>query len=703
MTQILPASDDFAAGTPSFGSLVCLYLGARLTTSTITGVWLPSGDTFRARPLHSGYQTTNSYGVPDFNAAFHSSSNATRSPSAVLFRAPFGADCIVTGTFEMRSISGGAPGLGDIAPRGVVARCNAGTLVSDGTADVRLDNCTAYAALVYQKSSDSTLRLAVVRFVAGVMTLVGTESAAIPTGTFNFTKFTTVSLNVSGTGATVTLVATLSGFGQSATLSITRTDTDASRIVTGGRCGFVMGPERTTSGKLVVDLCHMFAVDESGTRTLQDEFQRLALAACKQTTADTNSVTGNYLSSAYYWDAGTFDGSFSASGKTYTGAVKLRRNATANRCDFNHATTDDDANAGRLILSQRLASSRFSQHRSLKVIIPTAAATTTGEVWAGIVLRGRQAQPVDEVAPAVATSGAGPNFAGNGTANTAGTGYLFVIRARTSTAITWQLHRIVSGTHLPLANFAESSPWSTTGFGYGTQMTLDFEVYPRNEADPFGPVELVCKVNGNLLAMTVTSGAASAGVFSPSTGVFVDPTSSRIQSNYGEGIVVANGFFLSGAAAADIDPVFEAWTQGLLTNDTLLDQDQDSIVVAGETAATGTALDTILGPDWAFEVEYVAHSISNPFAAGYRQTMPRFLDTTTDALIRRQRLKFKKRGVNATELAALISHWNAATAFNFTAPGESAIVCRYSSALRYSLVAPGVWEVAFDLEQLLPS
>ncbi len=702
MTQILPASDDFAAGTPSFGALVCLYLGARLTSSAVTGVWNPSGDTFRYRPLHSGYQSTNSYGVPDYCAAFHSNGTATRAPSAILFRKPFGTDVTVTGTFEMRSLSGGAPGIGDIAPRGVVARCNAGTLTSDGTADVRHDQCTAYAAIVYQKSGDSTLRLGVYRFVAGTMTLVGTESAAIPSGTFNFTKFTTVSLVVSGTGATVTLTATLSGFGQSAALQIVRTDTDASRIVAGGRCGFIMGPERTTSGKTVVDLCQLLAVDEGGSRVLQDEFQRLSLGGGKQTAADTTGIVGNYLNSAYYWDAGTFDGSFSASGKTYTGAAKFRRNATANRSDFNHATTDDDANAGRLILSQRLASSRFSQHRSVKVIIPTAAAATTGEVWAGIALRARQAQPVDEVTPAVATSGAGPNFAGNGAANTAGTGYLFVIRARTSTAITWQLHRIVSGTHLPLANFAESSPWSTTGFGYGTQMTLDIEVYPRNEADPFGPVELVCKVNGSNLAMTVPTAAATAGVFSPSTGVFVDPTSSRIQGNYGEGLVVANGFFLSGAAAADIDPIFEAWTQGTLTNDTLLDQDQDSIAVAGETAATGTALDTIIGPDWTFEVEYQAHTLSTPFASGHRQTMPRFLDTTTDALIRRQLLRFKKRGVNATELAALISHHNAATAFSFTPAGESALVCRYASSLRYTLIAPGVWEVAFDLEQLLP-
>lgn len=701
MTQILPASDDFAAGTPSFGALVCLYLGARLTTSAVTGVWNPSGGTFVARPIHSGYQSTNSYGVPDYNAAFHSSGTSNRTPSAVLFRRPFGADVTVTVSLEMRSLSGGAPGIGDIAPRGVVARCNAGTLAGDGTADVRLENCTAYAAIVYQKSSDSTLRLAIVRFNTGTMALVGAESAAIPTTTFNFTKLTTISLVVSGSGASISLTATLSGFGQSASLSISRSDTDGSRITAAGRCGFIMGPERTNSGRTVVDLCHMLAVDESGTRTLQDEFQRLSLASGKQTSADTQSIVGNYLSSAYYWDAGTFDGSFAVSGKTYTGAAKLRRNATANRCDFNHATTDDDANAGRLILSQRPASSRFSQHRSLEVIVPTAAALTTGQVWAGIALRARQAQPLDEVAPTIATSGGGPNFPGNGNANTAGNGYLFVVRARTSTEIIWQLHRLLNGFHFPIATLTETSPFAIFP-GYGTQFELDFEVYPRNEADPFGPVELVTKVDGSLLAMALTSTAVTAGMLNPSTGVFVDNTSARIQSNLGEGIVVANGYALSGSAAADIDPVFEAWTQETLTNDVLLDRDQASVTVAGETAATGTALDAVIGPDWTFDVEYATHSISNPFASGHRQTMPRFLDTTTDALIRRQILRFRKRGVTATELGALITHQNAATAFSFTAPGESAIVCKYASSVRYSLIAPSVWEVSFDLEQLLP-
>jgi hypothetical protein len=702
LSQILPASDDFAAGTPSFGALMCLYLGARLTTTAVTGIWNPSGAAFVARPIHSGYQTTNSYGVPDHNAAFHSSGTANRSPSAVLFRRPFGTDVIVTGSFEMRSLSGGLPGVGDIAPRGVIARCNAGTLAGDGTADVRLENCTAYLAAVYQKSSDSTLRLAIYRFNTGTMALVGTESAAIPTATLDFTKLTTLAFTVTGTGATVTLAATLRGFGQSAAISINRTDTDALRIVTAGRCGFMAGPERTTSGKSVVDLCHLLAVDESGTRTLQDEFKRLSLAGAKQTTADTQSRTGNYLSSAYYWDAGTFDGTFAAGGKTYTGAPKYRRNATANRSDFNHGVIDDDVNAGRLCIAQRPADSQFSQHRNLKVIIPTAPAAATGEVWAGIALRARQAQPLDENTPTIAIGGGGPNFPGNGTAGTAASGYLFVCRAKTSTQVIWQLHRLVNGSHLPLATLTENSPFSTTSFSYGGLMVFDFEVYPRNEADPFGPVELVCKVGGSLLAMALSASAISAGMLNPSAGVFVDNTSARIKSNFGEGIALANGFLRSGTAAADIDPIFEAWTQGTLTNESVLDEDQASIAVAGETAAAGTALDAVIGPDWTFEVEYVAHSISNSFASGHRQTMPRFLDTTTDALIRRQRLKFKKRGVNATELAALIAHWNAATAFNFTAPGESAIVCRYASTLRYSLIAPSVWEAAFDLEQLLP-
>lgn len=700
MVQILPPDDAFAHGTPNYGAFQTLYLGCNVTTGT-TVPWNPTAAGFVARPMHGAYQTTDSLGIHDYNAAFHNNgASASRTVSGAMFRAPFGTDVTTSATFEMRALAGGAPTISDLAPRGVMARLSGGTLVGDGTADVRYRDVDGYFAAAYQKTSDSTLRLAVYRVNTGVLTLIGAESVSLATVSTVFTALATVTLTVSGTGATVTLQARLTGFGSSATLTLNRTDTDAGRIVVAGRCGYFCGSDRIVGGKTVVDLCHLFAVDEGGVRKVQDEFRRLSLAAAKQTTADVFGTPGSgYLSSAYYWDAATFDGSFSAGGKAYTGSKRFRRNATAGRVDFDHQVTDDDVNAGRLMLSQRPADNRFSQHRSIDVIIPTAPAAATGEVWAGIILRARQAQPLDENPPTIAINSS-PNFPGNGTAGTGGYGYMFVCRAATSSLVTWQLHRITNNSHIPIARLAEFSIFP----GYGTSFTMELDCYPQNEADPLGPVRLTCKVNGTAIALVLTATAIGLGMFSPATGVFVDPSSTRVKQNEGEGLVTANGFANVGGSSANIDPIFFSWTQGALTNAAVLDQDQASVVLAPEGAAVGTALDTIIGPDWPFEIEYRSHTVSNPFESGYRQTMPRFLDNS-DVLMRRKGYRFRKRGVRRTELDSLIAHWNAHNGleipFNFTAPGDSAQKVHYvEDSLRHRLIEAGVWEVEFALESL---
>ena len=706
MVQILPRDDDFAAGSPAFGQFLCLYLGCVVSTSNVT-FWNPSTAPFIARPMHGAYQSQNSLGTHDYNSAFHSSSDsAARKPSGAVFRRPFGADVTVTGMVEMRSIAGGAPSIADLAPRGVLARVSAGTLAGDGTADVRLTDVTAYSAALYQKASDSTLRLGIIRWNAGAFTGL-VESVSIPLNLINLTAPASVTLTVSGTGATVTLSATLRGFGGTSTLTINTTDTSGSRITAAGRCGFFSGADRILSGKSTVDLFHMLAVDEGGVRLMQDEFRRLSLGAAKQTTADALGTAGSgYLSSAYYWDAASYDGSTSASGRTYTGAKKLKH--SSGTAVMEHGTADDDVNAERLLIAQRPAGSQFSQRRSVTVTIPTAPALTTGEVWAGVVLRASQALPVDENAPTIAINGVGPNFAGNGTANTAGEGYLFVVRAKSSTQVLWQLRRIrANGTHLIIATLTENSPFpgSNNFPGYGVSFSMDLDVHPRDAADPFGTVELAVRVNGSLVDLALGAEAIPAGYTSPGTGVFHDPTTLRVSPSFGEGLVTANGYLRSGSASADIDPVFDLWAEGSLTNDVLLDQDQASIVTVTEAAPTGTALDTIIGPDFPFEVAYVSHHVSNPFESGHRQTMPSFLDQDTEALLEWAVFKFRKRGVTATQLASLQTHWDAhdgtALAFNFTAPGDSARVVHYTTPLRRDLIGPGIFEVEFELEELV--
>lgn len=713
MTQFLPTDDLFAEGSPAYGGagtgFLPLYISTRFTTSAISSIWLPNGLAIGLRPpMHSGYQSVNPLtGQIDYNAAFYNSGTGSvghansRQPSAMAFRQAFGADVIVQGIIEMRSLAGSLS-IAELAPRGVFARYQAGTLGGDGTANPDLSNGSCYLAALYQKQSDSGLRLGVLKFVGGVVTVLG-ESVSVPLSLVNFASLFTITLNVTGTS----IFATATSTGSSTTIrapSGVAVYTD-SAVAGGGRCGLMMGADREpVAGRKQVDLCHMLRVEEAGTVKLQDEFQRLSLAASKRTTADISGVVGNYLSSAFYWDAGTFDESYSTGGRTYTGARKLLRNATAGRLQFNHTTTDDDANAGRLILSQRPADSRFSQHRKLRVIIPTTAALATGEVWAGIALRARQPQPLDEVPPVVLVGGSGPNFAGNGSASTAGNGYMFVVRARSTTQVIWQIHRVVNGNHFPVCNLTENSPF-TIFPGYGVQFTLDFEVFPRNEADPFGPVEMVAKVGASLLAMVLTTSATNNGCTNPSAGHFVDPSSGRIQSNRGEGIVAVNGFFNSGGSSADIDPIFEAWEQDTLTNVVVLDQDQASVSLLTEGAAAGTALDTILTPS-ELPIDYQSWSISTQFDSGHRQTVPRFISVVDGSLLRRQTMRFSKAGARETELVALIAHFNdhrgIEIPFNFTPPGGTATKVHYKTdRIEWEMVAPDAYTLSFELETLV--
>jgi hypothetical protein len=701
MVQLLPSDDDFAAGSPSYGSFATLYLGCVASTSSVT-FWNPNS-AFIARPIHGAYQTIDSDGKHDYNAAFHSSGTTTRAPSGCIFRRPFAADCLVTGIFEMRSLAGGAPGIADLAPRGVLARVSAGTLAGDGTADVRFTNADGYMAALYQKTSDSTLRFAVYRWNAGVATLVGAESVALPTTTTAWTALATITLSVSGSGATVTLAATLKGLGSNITLTLNRTDSDASRITAAGRAGFLMGSDRVVSGKTTVDLCHLLAVDESGVRKLQDEFLRLSLAGAKQTAADGAATPGSgYLSSAFFWDAATFDGTDVESGLTFAGSKRLAAGSGA--VSFDNQITDDNGPtsrvaAGRLILSQRPSDNLFSQHRSVSVTLPASSIPTasTGEVWAGLALRATQAKPRDQ------TGGAPSQTINNNPHVPGGTAYVLAVRAKTSTQVIWQLHRIKNNSHTAVARKTENSPFIGAFPGYGVAFTVELDVHPRDEADPFGVVQIVCTVNGTALALTeYPGGVLPAGVTNPDAGVFQDSGTSRITSGFGEGLFVCNGLTSTGTDVNNYDPAFDNWTQGSLTNAAVLDVDQPSIAVAGEADALVSSPAFPLIPDIPMEVEYASHGLSIPFESGHRQTAPRFLDDA-DALVRRRVYRFGST-VREADVDDLMAHWNATDGvelpFSWTPPNDSAVTVHYAREPVRTMLAGGVFRVECELEEL---
>lgn len=703
MVQILPTDDDFAHGSPTYGQFGCLYLGARPATGVVDD-W---GVGFPFRRLHSGYQSTNALGIHDYNAAF-TEGNDNQAPGAVLFRRAHAADVIVRGTFEMRSM-GGTLGSLDRAPIGLIARAQAGNLNGDGTADVRIEGFSCYLA-TFVRNTSNELRLRLYRFNTGTATQLA-QSANLAGVALTHTALANLTLSVSGTGATVTLQTTLTGLGQTATLTVNATDTSGSRLTAAGRQGFFMGRDREALGHNPVDLCHLFQVEEiGGDVVLSDEFRRLTLSACTTTdntsvlgtVADHNGIIGRQITSNYAWDAATFASSYSQSGTTYTGSRRLRRNATAGRIDVDHQVTDDDVNAGRLHVSQRPAGNRFSQHRTLVVNVPSAPAAATGEVWAGVALRARLAPPVtgqsaavDANPPTHAVNGAGPNFPG-------GTGYLFIVRAQSSTQVRWQLHRVVNNSHFSLAALTESGSFSIFP-GYGSEFTIELNVYPRDPAQPFGAVRLECRVDGSLVDLAATNGTRI------SAGVYEDSTASRIQSGEGESIVTANGFLRSGSAAANIDPIFGAWTEGALTNDVVVDDDQASVTLLDEGAAVGADLSTIMDPGWPLEVSYSTHSIETPFDSGHKQTMPKFRRQSDLSLIRRTVYRVPPTVMREAALDDLLDYWDAHDGaelpFNFTPPGGAQAKCHFiEDSLVWRLVTLGpsesVFEVSFALETL---
>ena len=694
--QILPQDDTFAGGSPVYGSLACLYLGAKLShTTPVANIWLANNTAFVSRPLHGGYQGQNlATGVFDFNAAFHNSgSTSVRSVSGTMFRRQFAADVTVSAIFEMRAFSGN-PGLTYLSPRGVIARCASGTLANDGTADVEYRDGAAYIGAVYQKSADSTLRLGILKVVAGVFSVL-VESAALPAGALDFKKLLTVSLTVTGTGGTVTLSASASGFGNPATTTIGTTDS-TSPITAAGRCGFLMGSDRNISGPLAVDLCHMLQVSEAGVVVLRDEFRRLSLAGSKLlASADLNGKQGTYLSSAFYWDAATYVGTDVEGANTFAGSIRLRRNSGA--VDFDHQVTDDDVNAGRMVLSQRPAGNVYSQHRSITATIPSAPTATTGEVWVGIALRATQAKPRDQTGGTLGNPiTSAPNVPG-------GTAYVLVVRARTASQVTWQLMRLVNNVYVHVARKTENSPFPGSNLfpGYGTPFTVEFDVYPRNAIDPRGAVELVCRVDGTLIAFDTY--LAPGGWTNPSAGKFVDASGARIQLGFGEGLFLANGLARTGTAANDIDPVLDDWTQGALTNATVDDQDQPSAVILPEPAAAGTALDTILTPDTPMPIDFRSWHLSNPFDSGHRGSVPRFVKQADGTLWRRKRVRVRKSGARELELVALLAHFDAHKGlqipFNATLPGYATEKFRHvSDRIKHRMLAPDAFEVEFELE-----
>jgi len=336
MAQLWPALDTFAHGSPVYGTNVIGYLGC------------VAGASHQAGRIHDGY------GPGTASARAQNQSDTTGDSVGFLRRQAFPAPVRAKLVSRKHAVNGVADAT-HLKRHQVLARVTAGTLAGNGTDHVRLENVTGYAFKVEWISPDNLLRFRLQRFDAGVATVLATvDDLAGLVGNFLTDVELTLEVTTNGSGnvelkgyaknlATGPEIATVvyqpGGHGgktistqssphagvplsqptgkhaipgaslNSAVLLISATDSSASKITAGGRCGFALDPERVITvpaAANVVSLASLFEVADltvvaAPVVVWRDEFSRAAPALCQAMT-DRFGTAGHNLASDYAGD-----------------------------------------------------------------------------------------------------------------------------------------------------------------------------------------------------------------------------------------------------------------------------------------------------------------------------------------------------------------------------------------------------------------
>lgn len=191
MPQVWPTSDPFDHGSPAYGQAVIGYLGV-----------LPTLGSYASGRLFSGYGA----GLASLQLGAVAGDTA-----GVMRRQAFTGDCRVTAVTRIHAVSGAASS-SDFQQAGVVARIQGGTLeAAGGTSEVLYRDVDGYGFTVTQLTS-TTLRFRLVRWNAGVETvLITLDGSSADLG--HFLTDVTLILEVKANGADVDLKASVSQIG----------------------------------------------------------------------------------------------------------------------------------------------------------------------------------------------------------------------------------------------------------------------------------------------------------------------------------------------------------------------------------------------------------------------------------------------------------------------------------------------------------
>lgn len=341
MSQVMPSADAFDHGALVYGTNVIGYLGAR-----------PNATSYQHGQMGDGY------GVGSCSAGAQDTAQTSGNPSGWMRRQYMPTDIRVRMASRKHAVVG-VPLAEHLVRHGVLARIIGGTLAQNGTSGVAYEGLTCYALLATYEAALPGIRFRIVRFDAGVQTVLATkDDAANAIG--DFTTDVELRLDVTTVGGDVLLQAYAAnvsgdaGFAQvvhqgggsgiphiatggstfvgtplipvrgasagiashgaysgsgTAVALLEATDSSVSKITAAGRAGFLIDCERAVTSPAVASLVSVasffevadLAVPTSPAVVWRDEFKRAA-SSLSGSFADKFTTPHRKLASDYSCD-----------------------------------------------------------------------------------------------------------------------------------------------------------------------------------------------------------------------------------------------------------------------------------------------------------------------------------------------------------------------------------------------------------------
>ena len=661
MVQILPADDPFDSPAVGTSTSICLYTGHRPNTSD-----------FQDGYLHSGYQ-----GILPLSPGVNRFTNGAACPTVLsedldkprgfATHRTYGPDVTVRGVFKVAALAG-APESYQVINMGVFSRISGGGLSDSGNHKISRNATDCYSAQILPNSGGDGARFAIIRYSSGTDSTLA--EVDFPIAVPSILAPMTITLEVTGTGGSVSIDATADGWGFAGdATNLTYIDTSGSRVVVAGEAGFSTGVSRlyAVDNNTLIELIYTFEIEESSNVVWRDEFERVNLLQGMDVNWDGNSYLdeatsefsalpgapsfeGQSLQQAYAWDLFTYepDGSPGIAHTANSGAGDAfqRRISSPITATIDHSNGSENVQC--VAISTRPASDERSQHRAVSVTM-VSSGESSGSYGGGIALRSSYVRPQTN-----------PGASNLGTFQ----GYAFVCAVSvTQTVFSIQRWK-PNGSLTFVATYTDSTVGGTHFPGLGVSFVMDFEIY--NEGDPLdGDAVMIAKVDGTQVELV----ASSSGATSDASGTVRDGSSSRIRSGPGEGMYYHNNSNLAKVAR------FDSWAQGAVQNAVVKPEEMGTYTLLAEAISPTGNLHDILSPDFPFETSKLAAALRHPMESGHTQNIVRWRAKVGSALISRRTWTFTKAVATETEYQALKSffesHRSGEIPFFWRPPGSS--------------------------------